>query len=65
MVQALEGLNRLSKGLTLNLCTKQRPAVGERLAAPLQAAMRTVQVGFLVTLGPFPHVGDARSICMM
>lgn len=43
-LQALEGLNRLSKGLTLQLCTVKRPAVGESLAAPLQAALRIPQV---------------------
>lgn len=44
-VQALEGLNRLTKGLTLQLCTVKRPSVGERLAVPLQAALSILQVG--------------------
>ena len=44
MLQALEGLNRLTKGLTLQLCTVKRPAVGEQLAVPLQAALSISQV---------------------
>jgi len=42
--QALEGLNRLTKGLTLQICTVKRPAVGERLAVLLQASLSILQV---------------------
>ena len=43
-MQALEGLNRLTKGLNLQLCTVKRPAVGEQLAVPLQAALSISRV---------------------
>ena len=43
-VQALEGLNRLTKGLTLQLCTVKRPAVGQHLFVPLQAALSVSKV---------------------
>ncbi len=44
ILQALEGLNRLTKGLTLQICTVKRPAVGERLAVLLQASLSILQV---------------------
>lgn len=50
-MQALEGLNRLTKGLTLQLCTVKRPVVGERLVVPLQAALSISQVTAIL----FPH----------
>ena len=43
-VQALEGLNRLTKGLTLQICTVKRPAVGKSLASPLRASLQILQV---------------------
>lgn len=41
--QALEAVSRASKGFSLALCTRQRPAIGDLLAAPLQAAIRIPQ----------------------
>ena len=40
MQQALEGLTRLAKGLSLNLCTRSRPQIGELLHRPLTAALQ-------------------------
>lgn len=44
VLQALEAVARVSKGFGLALCTRQRPALGDLLAAPLQAAIRIPQV---------------------
>lgn len=42
--QALEAVTRLSKGFSLQLCTRLRPQLGVLLAAPLDAARQIPQV---------------------
>ncbi len=78
--QALEAVSRASKGFSLALCTRQRPAIGDLLAAPLQAAIRIPQAraprpGLLELLrlgvGAWPSAaradapGDALSLSLL
>ena len=42
--QATEAITRLSKGFGQQLCTRQRPEVGELLLGTLETALRAPQV---------------------
>ena len=53
--QATEAITRLSKGFGQQLCTRQRPEVGELLLGTLETALRAPQV----TLSPRPPSSSA------
>ena len=44
--QATEAITRLSKGFGQQLCTRQRPEIGELLLGTLETALRAPQVLF-------------------
>ena len=46
--QALEALTRLAKGLSLSLCTRSRPQIGDLLHRPLRAALQVPLVRALL-----------------
>ena len=46
--QALEALTRLAKGLSLSLCIRSRPQIGDLLHRPLRAALQVPLVGALL-----------------